>query len=99
MATLSPGISVTTGDPVLLVENQFTAGQYRFQLVVTDDAGNDSDPAELVVTVRAPAPPPPPPGHPHIPIDILKTHVPFEVVKPPVPPNVLHNINILKQPK
>lgn len=53
---------MTVKDPHLLVENQFTPGRYRFQLVVTDDAGLESDPAELVVTVREIIRPPRPTG-------------------------------------
>lgn len=58
MATLTPGQPLTVESPELLVENALPAGRYRFQLVVTDDGGNDSDPAELVVTVRGPIRPP-----------------------------------------
>jgi hypothetical protein len=54
MATLTPGKPLTQAAPELLVENELPAGRYRFQLVVTDDADNESDPAELVVTVRGP---------------------------------------------
>lgn len=39
MVTLTPGQPVTTIKPVILVENELPAGQYRFQLVVTDEAG------------------------------------------------------------
>ena len=52
MPTLTPGKPITVKDPHLLVENQFTPGRYRFQLVVIDEGGLESDPAELVVTVR-----------------------------------------------
>ena len=52
MATLTPGKPVTVSKPQLLVENELAAGRYRFQLVVIDDGGLESDPAELVVTVR-----------------------------------------------
>lgn len=52
MATLTPGKPVTVSQPVLLVENQLAAGRHRFQLVVIDDGGLESDPAELVVTVQ-----------------------------------------------
>ena len=47
-------------EPQLLVENKLKPGRYRFQLVVTDTAGLESDPAEMVVTVREPAPEPTP---------------------------------------
>lgn len=52
MATLTPGKPVTASQPMLLVENQLAAGRHRFQLVVIDDGGLESDPAELVVTVQ-----------------------------------------------
>jgi hypothetical protein len=52
MATLPPGQPVTVDQPVLLVENDLAAGQHRFQLVVVDDGGLESAPAELLVTVR-----------------------------------------------
>lgn len=54
MVTLTPGQPVTTIKPVILVENELPAGQYRFQLVVTDEAGLESAPAELLVVVRGP---------------------------------------------
>ena len=52
MATLTPGKPVTVAQPELLVENDLAAGQHRFQLVVIDDGGLESAPAELLVTVR-----------------------------------------------
>jgi hypothetical protein len=52
MATLTPGRPVTLPTPELLVENQLAAGTHRFRLVVIDDSGLESDPADLVVTVR-----------------------------------------------
>ena len=48
---------MTIDTPELLVENQLAEGSYRFQLVAIDDSGNESGPAELVVTVRAPTRP------------------------------------------
>jgi hypothetical protein len=58
MVTLIPGKPVTVDTPELLVENQLPEGSYRFQMVAIDDAGNESGPAEIVVTVRAPVRPP-----------------------------------------
>ena len=58
MVTLPPGKPVTVDTPELLVENQLPEGSYRFQMVAIDDAGNESGPAEIVVTVRAPVKPP-----------------------------------------
>ena len=42
---------VRSARPTLLVENPFEPGRYRFQLECVDDAGNVSDPVQLVVTV------------------------------------------------
>jgi len=52
MPTLTPGKPFMVSEPRLLVENQFAPGRYRFQLVVVDDGGLESDPAELVVSVH-----------------------------------------------
>jgi hypothetical protein len=45
----------TKDDPILTIEidatNPMKSGQYRFQLVVVDDAGNKSGPALLTVTI------------------------------------------------
>ena len=54
MPTLIPGQPITVPTPELLVENRFTPGRHRFQLVVIDEAGLESLPFELVVTVRRP---------------------------------------------
>ena len=71
MTILTPRKPVTQQEPQLLVESQFTPGRYRFQLVVTDDGGLQSDPAEIVVTVHEivrPVPPRPtrPPIRPEV---------------------------------
>jgi hypothetical protein len=52
MPVLVPLKPVTIREPQLLVENKLPPGRYRFQLVVIDDGRNESDPAQLVVTVR-----------------------------------------------
>jgi hypothetical protein len=47
-----------------MVNNKFPVGTHRFQLVVIDDKGNQSLPAQAVITIRpagAPAPPRPQP--------------------------------------
>lgn len=62
MPTLQPGTPVTLDQPRLLVENKLTPGRYRFQLVVLDDSGLESDPAELIVSVHDVAVPPREPG-------------------------------------
>jgi hypothetical protein len=56
---LSPGTPVTLEQPQLLVENKLPPGRYRFQLVVLDDSGNESDPADLIVSVQEIIVPPP----------------------------------------
>ncbi len=43
MPVLALGTPVTVADPVLLVENRLKPGRYRFELVVTDTAGLESD--------------------------------------------------------
>ncbi|MBO0749319.1 MAG: hypothetical protein J2O44_02665 [Porphyrobacter sp.] len=40
--------------PQITVENPLKPGSYRFSLVVLDDAQNESQPAELTVTVVQP---------------------------------------------
>ena len=52
MPILTPGKPITVDTPELLVENQLAVGVHRFQLVVIDEAGLESEPRELAVTVR-----------------------------------------------
>jgi hypothetical protein len=52
MPTLTPGKPVTVREPQLLVENRLRPGRYRFRLVVFDDGGLESDPAEMIVSVQ-----------------------------------------------
>ena len=52
MATLTPGQAITVDQPELLVENNLAIGRHRFELVVIDNGGLESAPAELIVTVR-----------------------------------------------
>jgi hypothetical protein len=61
MAVLVPGQALTQPGAQLLVENRLAAGQVRFRLVVIDDAGTESAPADIVVTVTAPVVQPAPP--------------------------------------
>jgi hypothetical protein len=63
MVTLTPGKTVSSRDPDLLVENVLAPGRWRFQLVVVDDEKNESEPVELVVQVD-----PLRPGRPRDPI-------------------------------
>ena len=51
MTTLTPGKTVRSRDPELLVENALAAGSWRFQLVVVDEEKNESEPVELIVQV------------------------------------------------
>ncbi|GEM_PF-1537260 len=53
MPELAPGKTVETSRPVLEVTNSFAPGTYHFRLVVVDDAGNESSPATVAVTVAA----------------------------------------------
>jgi hypothetical protein len=53
MATLTPGKTVASREPGLLVENALAPGKWRFQLVVVDNDKNESEPVELVVEVVA----------------------------------------------
>lgn len=58
MATLTPGKPFAQAQPVLTVDNAFTPGKRVFRLVVVDESGNESAPADIVVQIVAPAPPP-----------------------------------------
>ncbi len=60
MPVLALGTPVTVADPVTPDREPAQAtGRYRFELVVTDTAGLESDPALLDVTVFEPARPNP----------------------------------------
>ena len=60
MPVLTVGQPLESRRPTLLVENKLAAGPHRFALVVIDDAGNESAPDVLVITVRrAPVAAPP----------------------------------------
>lgn len=52
MPVLTPGKPVTVKEPHFLVENKLRPGRYRFQLIVFDDGGLESDPAEIIVSVH-----------------------------------------------
>lgn len=52
MAVLAQSKTVRSDEPTLVVENPFAPGRYRFELVVVDDSGNESVPAQIVVEVR-----------------------------------------------
>lgn len=56
MAEFKPNVPVVQTDPLVSVDVKqdapLPAGKYRFQLVVVDDGGNESEPAFLDVIVR-----------------------------------------------
>lgn len=56
MPTFIPGQPIVTRDPTVQVEvtpqSPLKPGRHRFQLVVTDDSGNVSEPAVVEVIVR-----------------------------------------------
>jgi hypothetical protein len=54
MPILASGKPHRTSAPTVLVENPLDPGDYRFQLVCADDAGNLSAPAQITVTVTSP---------------------------------------------
>jgi len=56
VARLAIGQPLSQPHPMLTVENALQPGRHRFRLVVTDNAGNESAPDEIVIIVR-PAPP------------------------------------------
>ncbi|NJD11915.1 MAG: hypothetical protein FIB01_16220 [Gemmatimonadetes bacterium] len=60
MPILVEGQTVRGRAPTLAVENRLEPGAYRFRLVVIDDEGNASAPAELVVRVVEALRPEPP---------------------------------------
>jgi len=61
MAQFNANVPVVQTDPLVSVDVPATAplpaGKYRFQLVVVDDSGNQSDPAFLDVIIKDPVKP------------------------------------------
>ena len=51
MASFIKGRPVTTTTPFVTVETRLKVGKHRFQLVIVDDKGVESAPAELEVTI------------------------------------------------
>lgn len=53
MPTFRPGVPIASVDPTITVDaaSGLRPGRHRFQLVVTDDAGNTSEPAVVEVIV------------------------------------------------
>jgi hypothetical protein len=82
MPVLQPNKPVDSAEPRLLVQNPLSPGRHRFSLVVVDDSGRASAPAEWVVTVQAPLPVQPvQPVQPRPP----RPQPPLRPVRPPVP--------------
>lgn len=54
MAQFEPGTRIATAEPVVTVDAGLRPGQHLFTLVVVDDEGRASLPAERIVTVRSP---------------------------------------------
>ena len=84
MAAFAPGQVIVTSEPFIQVD-PLPAGTYRFQLVVEDQAGNESLPFEVMVMVVAPQPQPTP-----TPTPIFRPRLPVEepepvVIKPRIP--------------
>jgi hypothetical protein len=56
MPEFKPNVPVVQDTPLVSVDmpkdNPLAAGKYRFQLVVVDDSGNESDPAFIDVIVK-----------------------------------------------
>lgn len=52
MARFLPGVAVTTTTPTVTVDAGLAPGRHQFRLVVQDNDGNESAPAEQVVVVR-----------------------------------------------
>jgi hypothetical protein len=51
MVELVPGKAHRSKVPQVAVDNPLKPGRYRFSLTVIDDSGNESQPAELTVSV------------------------------------------------
>lgn len=65
-----------SAEPRLLVQNQLRPGRHRFSLVVVDDSGRASAPAEWVLTVQPLQPVQPRPSRPLPPLRPLRPPVP-----------------------
>lgn len=81
MTRFVPGQPVRSRQAMQLVENPFDPGRYRFQLVVVDRDGRESEPAELAVTVlQRGTTGPVRPGRVVIPTEVIRS--PIEVLRP-----------------
>lgn len=52
MARFEIGTAIVTSDPAIVVDAGLAPGRHLFQLVVEDEAGNPSQPDQVVVTVE-----------------------------------------------
>jgi hypothetical protein len=52
MARFLPGVPVTTTTPTVTVDAGLAPGRHLFRLVVQDNDGDDSAPAEQIVIIR-----------------------------------------------
>lgn len=59
MPVLTPNTPLASRTPQISVENRLAAGTYLFRLTVVDEAGNQSAPADLRVTLARVAGPGP----------------------------------------
>jgi hypothetical protein len=67
----APNLPVETTKPTVVVDSGLPTGQHRFQLVVVNAAGRQSQPAEVIVTIESTRPVFPGPITPLGPIDIV----------------------------
>lgn len=51
MPAFKPGTTIQTREPVVTVDAGLAPGTYRFRLVVTNERGVESLPAEFTITV------------------------------------------------
>jgi len=91
MVELVQGQVFRSPDPLLRVDNRLAPGTWRFRLVVIDNDGVESAPAELLVRVQQvvvpPAPTTDPPRTVRIPPDVVRETVTVRepvVVREPV---------------
>lgn len=54
MPTFEPQKPVVPTTAIVVVDAGLAPGRYRFQLVVEDDAGNQSRPTEQIVVINPP---------------------------------------------
>ncbi|MBC7823498.1 MAG: hypothetical protein H7126_06410 [Candidatus Parcubacteria bacterium] len=52
MPTFEPQKPIVTATPIVVVDAGLAPGRYRFQLVVEDDTGNQSQPTEQIVVIN-----------------------------------------------